>query len=807
GKIKHPLCLVIWKKYLSMAGPCRFISALLILIICSFACHAESQKQTYVVYMGSSMGAEKEHLKSSHLNMLASAVTSLRVATQSLLYSYTHSFNGFSAVLSEQQAEVISSMEGVVSVFPSRMHKLHTTRSWDFLGLEAVFEEGSPESGLHAAATSDVVIGLLDTGVWPELESFNDVGMGPIPPKWKGECVLSEGFNSSNCNRKLIGARSYGEGASMSIDHEPNFRIYKGPGSDMNKYSKPSKSYGSARDSLGHGSHTATTAGGRAVPNASYYGLAKGVARGGAPLSRIATYKVCSEAGCSDADILAAFEDAIKDGVDILSLSLGAPSFVTPNLLKDGIAIGAFHAVQNGILVVCSAGNDGPYSYTVVNAAPWILTVAASTVDRFFDSKVVLGDNSTFEGQALNYFKLNGTSYPVVYGGDIAASNVSSTSAGRCISDSLDDVKAKGKIVLCFEDAVDESRQSKSYSIQSAGGVGMIIADDTNKFFPSVYALPATQVSKKAGNQIRAYIQSANGTNAIILPAETVVGFKPSPVIAKFSSRGPNKLTENILKPDIAAPGVNILAGWTLSNPYTDPPSGEKPSPYAIISGTSMACPHVSGAAAFLKSVKPTWSASAIKSALMTTASTINNANTHITNDTGYNATEFDLGTGELNPMKALDPGLVYESNPNDHFLFLCYYGYNQTQIGTISGNKSFLCPNESSTDLISNINYPSISIAKLNGTKTLVRTLTNVGAVDSTYKTSVVSPRQVQVKVSPEELVFSATQKSIAVTVELKVTAAPTPATVKNYVFGSLSFSDGIHTVNTPIIVNPVSL
>ncbi|KAH9306096.1 hypothetical protein KI387_010500, partial [Taxus chinensis] len=150
----------------------------------------------------------------------------------------------------------------------------------------------------------------------------------------------------------------------MSIDHEPNFHIYNGPGSDMNKYSKPSKSYGSARDSLEHGSHTATTVGGRAVPNASYYGLEKGVTRGGAPLSRIATYKVCSEARCSDADILASFEDAIKDGVDILSLSLGAPSFVTPNILKDGIAIGAFHVVQNGILVICFARNDGPYSYT-----------------------------------------------------------------------------------------------------------------------------------------------------------------------------------------------------------------------------------------------------------------------------------------------------------------------------------------------------------------------------------------------------------------------------------------------------------
>ncbi|XP_057849920.2 CO(2)-response secreted protease isoform X2 [Cryptomeria japonica] len=757
--------------------------------------------------MGSSNGAEKGYLKSSHLNMLASAVRSLKVARQSLLYSYSHSINGFSAVLSEEQAQSIASMAGVVSVFPSRMHSLHTTRSWDFLGLDADYVGGSLESRLNAPATSDVIIGLLDTGVWPESESFNDEGMGPIPDKWKGKCDLADDFNSSNCNRKLIGARFYGDGSSVSTYHEANLPIYKGPSNDMNQFSRPTASYGSARDSQGHGTHTATTAGGRAVTNASYYGLAKGVARGGAPLSRIAAYKVCSEEGCSDADILAAFDDAIKDGVDILSLSLGGPSFLTPNLLTDGIAIGAFHAVQNGILVVCSAGNDGPYSYTAVNTAPWILTVAASTVDRFFDSKVVLGDNKTYEGQALNYFKLNESSYPIVFGGDIAAPNISTGSAGRCISDSLDATKAKGKIVLCVQNEVDQSRQSKSYSVQSAGGVGMIIADDNNKFFPSIYAFPATQVSKDDGKKIHAYIRSTNIASATILPAETLVKFKPAPVVAKFSARGPSKLTENILKPDIAAPGVNILAGWTMSSPYSDPPLGENPSPYAIISGTSMSCPHVSGAAAFVKSVNSNWSASAIKSALMTTATTTNNANTHITNDTGYAATEFDLGTGELNPMNALDPGLVYESDPNDHFLFLCYFGYNQTQIGTISGNKSFVCPAESSTDLISNLNYPSIAIAKLNGTRSLVRTLTNVGPPNSTYKTTVVSPQGVSVTVSPEELVFSTNKKSITVNIELKVTQTPSASIVKNYVFGSLSFSDDTHTVTTPIIVNPVSM
>jgi len=185
----------------------------------------------------------------------------------------------------------------------------------------------------------------------------------------------------------------------------------------------------------------------------------------------------------------------------------------------------------------------------------------------------------------------------------------------------------------------------------------------------------------------------------------------------------------------------------------------------------------------------------------------MNNANTPITNDTGFSTTSFDLGTGELNPMKAMDPGLVYESDPVDHFLFLCYYGYNQTQIGSITGNKSFVCPTDSKPELISNLNYPSIAISELNGTRSVVRTLTNVGPVDSTYKVTVIPPPGVDVKVSPEELVFSASEKSIGITVELKVTATPTASTVKNYVFGSLSFSDGTRSLVTPLVVNPVSV
>eukprot|EP00252_Welwitschia_mirabilis_P000696 TRINITY_DN10667_c0_g1_i1.p1 TRINITY_DN10667_c0_g1~~TRINITY_DN10667_c0_g1_i1.p1 ORF type:complete len:789 (-),score=55.03 TRINITY_DN10667_c0_g1_i1:217-2583(-) len=787
-----------------MAKP-RLLSNLL-LAVCLFFCagSAQPEKQAYVVYMGAASTTQKSLLRSSHLSMLESAVGSYSVARKSLIYSYTHSINGFSAILSSEEANIISSMEGVVSVFASKMHKLHTTRSWDFL--ESLAGDLQPMPQNSSQTNSDVIIGMLDTGIWPESQSFNDKGMSPVPSKWKGKCVNSSDFNATNCNKKLIGARYYSDGLPFSTEHDSGYLIYGGPAENLQNISMKrllrQQLLQSPRDTEGHGTHTASTAGGREVQDASYYGLAKGTARGGAPLSRIAVYKVCTEDGCSDADILAAYDDAISDGVDVLSLSLGAPSFITPHIVTDGVAIGAFHAVQNGILVVCSAGNDGPSAFTVVNTVPWILTVGASTVDRSFETQVTLGNNRPFPGIGMNYLSLK-DSYKLVFGGDIAAPEVSNTSAGRCVSDSLDATKAKGKVILCFQSSLDESTLSKSITVKQAGGVGMIIAGDIDEFSPSIFELPATEVSQSAGTAILQYIKSTSEPTATISPAKTKTGFKPAPVVAKFSGRGPNRLTENILKPDIIAPGLNILAAWTGKMPYTNPPAGQKPSPYAIISGTSMSCPHVSGAAAFLKSLNPNWTASALKSAIMTTATTVNNEKEKITNTSGGISTWFETGAGELNPSRAADPGLIYEMDQYQHYLFLCYYGLNTTQIAAISANKTFSCPpNSNSTSLISTLNYPSISVSNLTGTLTLPRTLTNVGPANSTYHAKVVAPDGLNISVNPSVLEFSTAKKRINVEIQMTVTGAPS----NSYVFGSISFSDGIHDVVTPLVVRPLS-
>lgn len=142
-------------------------------------------------------------------------------------------------------------------------------------------------------------------------------------------------------------------------------------------------------DDDGHGTHTASTVAGVPVHGASLYGIAKGTARGGVPSSRIAVYKVCWNAYCGDMDILAAFDEAIADGVDLISISIGGPS---RNFLMDAIALGSFHAMKRGILVSASAGNNGPYASTVQNVAPWLITVAATGLDRQLKTVVKLGN-------------------------------------------------------------------------------------------------------------------------------------------------------------------------------------------------------------------------------------------------------------------------------------------------------------------------------------------------------------------------------------------------------------------------------
>ncbi|MCH95370.1 subtilisin-like protease [Trifolium medium] len=314
----------------------------------------------------------------------------------------------------------------------------------------------------------------------------------------------------------------------------------------------------SPRDRDGHGTHTATTAAGSAVANATLLGYATGTARGMAPQARIAVYKVCWTDGCFASDILAGIDQAIQDGVDVLSLSLGGSSS-TPYYF-DTVAIGAFAAVERGIFVSCSAGNTGPRSGSLSNVAPWLMTVGAGTLDRDFPAYAMLGNGKRFSGVSLYSGEGMGNE-PV---GLVYFNERFNSSSSICMPGSLDPQIVRGKVVVC--DRGVNSRVEKGTVVSDAGGVGMILANTAASgegLVADSHLVPAVAVGKTEGDEIKEYASLDRNPTAVLSFGGTVLNVKPSPVIASFSSRGPNGVTPQILKPDIIGPGVNILAGWT----------------------------------------------------------------------------------------------------------------------------------------------------------------------------------------------------------------------------------------------------
>ncbi|KAK3159858.1 hypothetical protein QOZ80_1BG0051950 [Eleusine coracana subsp. coracana] len=762
-------------------------------------------RESYVVYMGSpssgGAGVDPEAVRASHLEMLSSIIASEEQGTVALKLkqSFHHAFEGFAADFTEKEAAAISGHERVVSVFKDRTLQLHTTRSWDFLEVQS----GLRPARLGRRASGDVIIAVVDTGVWPESPSFDDAGMRPVPARWRGVCMEGPDFNKSNCNKKLIGARYY----SVMPDASPSST------SSSATAAFAATATGSPRDTVGHGTHTASTAGGAVVPDADYYGLARGAAKGGAAGARVAAYRACSLGGCASSSVLKAIDDAVGDGADVVSVSVGIGSAFQSDFLADPIALAALHAHQKGVLVVCSAGNDGPRPYTVVNTAPWVLTVAASSIDRSFQSTVVLGNGAVLKGIGINFSNqsLNGGKYPLVFGPQAAAPYAPVAEASNCYPGSLDAQKVAGKIVVCVATDATVSRRVKKLVAEGMGARGLLLIDDAEKDVPLVSGgFAFSQVGVDAGAQILQYINSTKNPTAVILPTQDVKDFKPAPVVASFSARGPG-LTESILKPDLMAPGVSILAATIPSEDASEVPPGKTPSPFAIKSGTSMACPHVAGAAAFVKSAHPGWTPSMVRSALMTTATTTNNLGRPITSSaTGAPATAHDMGAGEVSPLRALSPGLVFDATTHDYLVFLCLYGYKEQVVRKVAGDAGFRCPNNAADgaaaaqDLIAaELNYPSISVAKLarGKTATVARTAMNVGPSNATYVAHVDAPSGVTVTVAPDRLVFSKRWTTARYQVSFSVAGGAG----KGYAHGAITWSDGAHSVRTPFAVNVV--
>lgn len=532
------------------------------------------------------------------------------------------------------------------------------------------------------------------------------------------------------------------------------------------------------------------------VSNASFYEYAVGEARGMATKARIAAYKICWSLGCFDSDILAAMDQAVSDGVHIISLSVGANGYA-PQYDHDSIAIGAFGAVKHGVLVSCSAGNSGPGPFTAVNIAPWILTVGASTIDREFPADVVLGDGRIFKGVSLYSGEpLGDAKLPLVYAGDCGSR--------YCYDDSLDSTKVAGKIVVC--DRGGNARVAKGSAVKLAGGVGMILAnteESGEELIADSHLIPGTMVGETAGDKIREYASSDQFPTAAIKFIGTVIGpSPPAPKVAAFSSRGPNHLTAEILKPDVIAPGVNILAAWTGFNGPTDLDIDPRRVEFNIISGTSMSCPHASGLAALLRKAYPDWSPAAIKSALMTTAYNLDNGGRNIKDlASGDESSPFVHGAGHVDPNRALNPGLVYDIDVDDYVGFLCAIGYEPRRIAVFLREpmSSTVCANRMASP--GELNYPSFSVVLTSNGDVVKyrRVVKNVGSsADAVYEVKVDAPENVEVSVSPSKLEFSAENQilSYEITFSSIALGSSTPK------FGSIEWTDGTHRVRSPIAV-----
>ncbi|CAN8238175.1 unnamed protein product [Cochlearia groenlandica] len=706
--------------------------------------HDHQDKKVYIIYMGSLPSRVDYTPMSHHMSIIQELAIESSIEDR-LVRSYKWSFNGFAAWLTESERERVARMEGVVSVFPNKKLKLQTTASWDFMGLK----EGKGTKR-NSSVESDTIIGVFDGGIWPESESFSDKGFGPPPKKWKGTCA---GGNNFTCNNKLIGARHY--------------------------------SPGDARDSSGHGTHTASIAAGNAVANASFFGLGNGTVRGAVPSARIAAYRVCA-GECSDHNILSAFDDAIADGVDIISISIGSLD-VYP-FEEDTVAIGAFHAMCKGILTVNAAGiltvnaagNTGPNIASTTSLAPWVLTVAASTTNRVFVTKVVLGDGKTLIGKSVNGFDMKGKKFPLVYGKSAALSTSKVKCAEECNPDCLDASLVKGKILVC--------NISFPYVAYSKGAIAAILEDGSD--WSQIEGLPFSGLQGDDFASLLSYINSANSPEATVLKSEAIFN-QTAPHVLSFSSRGPNIIVTDILKPDITAPGLEILAANSLkASPFYDKTHVK----YSVESGTSMSCPHAAGVAAYVKTFHPTWSPSMIKSSIMTTAWPMNGSRTD------YASTEFAYGAGHVDPIAATSPGLVYDITKTDYIAFLCGMNYNLTTVKLISG-ESTTCTGKI---LPRNINYPSMSakLSRFNSsfTVTFKRTVTNVGGPNSTYKSKVVlaNGSKLEVTVSPSVISMKSLneKQSFTVTVTGKGLDLKVPSTA------SLIWFDGTHNVRSPIVV-----
>jgi hypothetical protein len=794
-------------------------------LLASMAAHAQTTK-TYIVqlrdepaasYQGTTAGyaatqaapgtqfdarSSDARSYSAYLRTKQSAVLST-VSTAGAITQYDTVFNGFTARLTPDQAAALSMNANVAAVAEDQLLSPSTITTPVFLGLTAPGGIWSQvDAGGVAIKGENMILGDVDLGIWPESPSYYDhvdgsgnpvasggtLAYGPPPATWTGTCVAGDAFVPAQaCNNKLIGARYYN--ANL---------LSQGVVLDWTAFNSPRDDLGGATGLGGHGDHTASTAAGNDKVPAVVGGVTMGLASGMAPRARIAAYKVCftfvngaaNKNSCSSADSMAAIDQAVRDGVNAINFSISGATGTTNDMVEQAF----YRATLAGVFVAAAAGNSGPAN-TVNHPSPWLTTVAAATHDRIIEGDVTLGSGAKYTGASLNVSALpattliraedaslpGGTANLCFTSGDMTATPV----AGQVM---LDPAKVAGKVVICTRGT--NARVNKSLAVLQAGGVGMVLVDNGAGLVSELHSVPTVHVTAADGAAIKTYATTDGAPTA----AESAFyfGHQPAPTIAAFSGRGPNMADANILKPDLAAPGVGVIASVTPG--YTQDQRNQLAAgtlagtpAWASYDGTSMATPHVTGISLLLKQAHPTWSPSAIKSALMTTAfDTLDDGLAGMQNG----KLPWSQGAGFISPNKAIDPGLVYDMGKADYVKYQCL-----TQKSLVAASD---CTTYGTLDQTYNLNLPSITIGSMLGSTQVKRTVKNVGATTATYTAAATIGGGMTATVSPATLTLAP-----GASANFTVTIAPGAATPKfTWEYGTLTWSDGTHSVRSPIQV-----
>jgi hypothetical protein len=636
-------------------------------------------------------------------------------------------FGGVSVVVPEGQEDEVRALPGVKAVYKDELLSPDTAHSPQFIGARTIWDR----LGGQGRAGEGVIVGILDTGVWPELPSFSDPDpLGrpyPAPPaKWAGtHCDFSGGSKPGDpfaCNNKLIGAQRVMSTYDAVLALLPT-------------------EFTSARDDDGHGSHTSSTAAGNGAAEATLGGIPLHEVSGVAPRAHVAMYKVCGYGGCYTSDSAAAIDQAIADGVDVLNFSISGGG----NPYSDAVSLAFLDAYAAGVFVAVSAGNSGPAADTVDHREPWTTTVAGSTSDSIFRGSLSLtadcGAHLTLKGASVTGSV--SAPAPVVSAADLGDPLCLNPFAPGSLT---------GKIVICRRGT--NARTDKGKNVAAGGAAGMILSNanptDTinqdNHFLPAIHLTSASGADLEAFRVAHTNVQ-ATFTQGTLRSIDDFPGGPPSlwpgtaggaDVMASFSSRGGPGQTLGISKPDVAAPGVQILAGRTLEPAAPDSSATGAPGLYMFISGTSMSSPHVAGAGALLKDLHPDWTPWQIKSALMTTA-----RRKVVKEDGTTPATAFDYGSGRIDLSRAGSPGLTFKSPAKQDFL-------------------------DHQGDLW-NLNYPSLYIPVHPGRTTVERTIHNERKHASLWFTHVDAPRDVDVFVPPILVLPAHGDRTFSITVDAR--------------------------------------